>query len=84
MKWMVTRVQPIAPLTLQVWFADGTLGHVRFEPSHLTGVFEALQNPSVFAQAHIEHGAVTWPGHIDLAPDAMYHHIKAHGQWVLV
>ena len=70
-------------MVLQVHFADGTKGQVRFEPSHLTGVFEALKDPAVFAQARIESGAVTWPGDLDLAPDVMYAEIKSHGQWVL-
>jgi len=26
---------------------------------------------------------VTWPGEIDLAPDAMYREIKKAGKWVL-
>ena len=76
-------VQPVMPMALQVRFADGTAGQVRFEPSHLTGVFEALKDPIVFAQARIEAGAVTWPGNLDLAPDAMYAEIKSHGEWVL-
>jgi hypothetical protein len=28
-------------------------------------------------------GAVTWPGEIDLAPDAMHDEIKKNGKWVL-
>ncbi len=28
-------------------------------------------------------GAVTWPGEIDLAPDAMYLEIEAAGIWML-
>jgi hypothetical protein len=28
-------------------------------------------------------GAVSWPGEIDLAPDAMHDEIEAHGEWVL-
>jgi hypothetical protein len=68
---------------LQVKFADETEGRVQFEPSHLTGVFEALKNPIVFDQAHIDNGAVVWPGNLDLAPDAMYQAIKATGEWVL-
>jgi Protein of unknown function (DUF2442) len=56
---------------------------VRFESSHLTGVFTALKDPALFAQAHIESGAVTWPGDLDLAPDAMYAEIKSRGEWVL-
>ena len=83
MKWDVIEVHPIAPLALHVRFADGTEGRVYFELSHLTGVFDALKDPEVFKQAHIEGGAVAWPGHIDLAPDAMYQAIKTQGQWVL-
>jgi hypothetical protein len=47
------------------------------------GVFAALRNIALFAKAGIEYGAVTWPGELDLAPDAMYHEIKAKGLWVL-
>lgn len=86
-------VEPCAPpvvavsaskdLTLHVEFADGIQGEVRFLPSHLTGVFEPLKNPVLFAQVRIEHGAVTWPGELDLAPDAMYDAVKQRGIWVL-
>jgi len=47
------------------------------------GVFVALRDPAVFAQAYIEHGVVTWPGELDLAPDAMYDEIKANGSWIV-
>ena len=83
MEYDVVDVQTVMPMALQVWFADGTTGRVRFEPSHLTGVFEALKDPIVFAQARVEAGAVTWPGDLDLAPDAMYAEIKSRGEWVL-
>jgi len=83
MKYDVVDVQPVMPLALLVRFADGTTGQVRFEPSHLTGVFEALKDPTVFAQARIEAGAVTWPGDLDLAPDAMYSEIKSLGESIL-
>jgi hypothetical protein len=83
MEWNVVSVEPISPLALAVCFADGTEGKVRFEPSHLTGVFEALKDPAIFRQVRVELGAVTWPGDIDLAPDAMYREIKRTGEWVL-
>jgi hypothetical protein len=83
MDWNVVAVEPISSLVLTVRFADGTEGTVRFEPSHLTGVFEALKDPTVFRQVRVELGAVTWPGDIDLAPDAMYREIKRTGEWVL-
>ena len=83
MEYDVIDVQVLPPMALQVRFADGTAGQVRFEPSHLTGVFEALKDSIVFAQARVEAGTVTWPGDLDLAPDAMYAEIKSHGEWVL-
>jgi hypothetical protein len=83
MKWDVIEVIAVAPLSLKVTFSDGTGGLVRFEPTHLTGVFSALGDPLIFQQVYIDHGAVTWPGDIDLAPDAMYQSIKQTGQWIL-
>ena len=83
MHWDVMTVKPVAPLALHVEFVDGTAGEVLFEASHLTGVFAALKDPALFQQAHVEGGAVTWPGDLDLAPDAMYQAIKAWGTWVL-
>jgi Lon protease-like protein len=83
MNWDVVSVKPLEPLELSVLFRDGTEGRVRFEPSHLSGVFEALKAPELFRQVRVEEGAVTWPGEIDLAPDAMYREIKRSGEWVL-
>lgn len=83
MKWDVVDVKPIAPLAIRVQFEDGLVGKVQFEQSHLTGVFAALKDPIVFQQAHIDGGAVAWPGDLDLAPDAMYQEIQSHGEWVL-
>ena len=83
MHWSVASVKPVPPLSLVVQFADGTEGRVRFEESHLNGVFKALKDPSVFAQVRVESGVVSWPGDIDLAPDAMYREIKRAGEWIL-
>jgi hypothetical protein len=49
----------------------------------LTGVFAALKDPIVFEQVRVDDGAVTWPGNLDLAPDAMYQAIKSQGEWIL-
>lgn len=83
MHWTVVAVEPQPPLALAVRFADGTEGTVRFEPSHLTGVFAPLRDPKVFEQVRIDGGAVSWPGEIDLAPDAMYSEIRQSGEWIL-
>lgn len=61
-------------------FADGLRG--RFDYSAFirredAGIFIALRDVDFFNRVGIEHGAVTWPGEIDLAPDAMYDRLKA-------
>ncbi len=81
--WRVVEVRVIAELSLQVRFSDGVQGTVKFEPAHLTGVFEVLKDSEFFNQVRLEIGVVTWPGERDLAPDAMYDEIKAHGECVL-
>jgi hypothetical protein len=83
MYWDVVEVKPIEALGLFVRFTDGLTGEVRFKPEHLSGVFEPLKDPAYFKQVYVDHGAVAWPGQIDLAPDAMYQEIKAKGVWVL-
>jgi hypothetical protein len=67
-----------------VCFVDGTEGDVDVSGlvfAEYAGVFEPLRDPALFAQVYIRRGAVTWPGDLDLAPDAMYDEIRAHGQW---
>ena len=83
MEWDVVELAIDSDLSMQVRFADGTRGKVRFELSHLFGVFEPLKAPDFFCRAYLDSGVVTWPGDIDIAPDAMYREIKQHGQWVL-
>lgn len=83
--WHVVDVRAVSDDRLSVRFADGTQGEV--DMAHLLGmespgVFEALRDPSVFRQVHVEHGAVTWPGELDLAPDAMYDDIRQTGRCV--
>lgn len=79
MPWRVTSVEALPGFRLHVRFVDGTQGVMDLAPlihSSRAGVFAALADPAMFAQAHIEHGAVTWPGELDMAPDAMYAAIK--------
>lgn len=72
---------------LRVRFVDGLEGTVDMSTMVLSdnaGVFAALADVERFSQAHVEHGAVTWPDELDLAPDAMYDAIKQSGEWRLV
>lgn len=82
-EWNVVEVKAGPGRALYVRFADGTSGMVRFDDRFFTGVFETLKDDALFRRVYVEHGAVTWPGDLDLAPDAMYDEIKRHGEWVL-
>jgi len=82
----VQTVIPLPDYRLAVTFVDGTAGVVDLAAriaSPKGGVFQKLRDKNTFAQVYIHYGAVTWPVDIDLAPDAMYAHIKANGEWEL-
>jgi hypothetical protein len=86
MPWRVVEVAPLDGFRLSVRFVDGTTGTVDLSAlirSARAGVFAPLIDPALFRQVFVEHGAVTWPGELDLAPDAMYRDIKLHGEWKL-
>jgi hypothetical protein len=77
-----TDVTALPGFRLHVRFNDGTEGTVelaRFINSESAGVFATLRDEREFREARIELGAVTWPGNLDLAPDAMHRAIKEHG-----
>ena len=48
MEWDVVEVKAGHDWNMQVRFADGTQGGVKFEQSHLYGVFESLKDPTFF------------------------------------
>jgi hypothetical protein len=77
--WHVVSVRPIAGHRLALEFADGTRGVITYDKSEFTNALAPLANDAFFARVTIEHGAPTWPGGLDLAPDAMYECVK-HGR----
>lgn len=84
--WRVVEVRVLAEYRLWVRFVDGLEGTVDMAGlirSSRAGVFAVLRDESLFAQAFLCYGAVTWPGELDLAPDAMHEAIKRDGEWVL-
>jgi hypothetical protein len=83
MYWDVVCVKPVNYLELVVEFLDGLEGTIKINPSYLTGVFEPLKDKDYFNQVYVDHGVVTWPGDLDLAPDAMYKEIKNKGEWII-
>ena len=84
--WHVTKVKPLEDYKLEVEFIDGTHGLVEMEQMIMSieaGVFSSLRDINTFNQVHLEYGVTTWPGELDLAPDAMYDEIKSNGVWIL-
>ena len=79
----VVEARVTGALEFSVRFADGVTGRVELRPSHLYGVFERLRDPEFFSRLAVAEGFVSWPGEIDLAPDAMYEAIRRDGTWVL-
>ncbi len=80
MPWRVAAVEALPEFRLHVRFVDGTEGTVdrnALVHSPGAGVFASLADSALFAQVFVELGAVSWPGEIDLAPDAKYPEIKA-------
>lgn len=85
-QWRVTKVWPLNNYRLRVRFVDGLEGEVDMSAlvhSPNAGVFSALADRTLFEQVFNDNGAATWPGEIDLAPDAMHAEIKENGEWVL-
>lgn len=80
MHWEVVEVRPEARHSLWVRFADGVSGFVLLKPEEFTGVLAPLGDPEFFRRVYLDHGAVAWPGGIDLAPDAMYSALRGRPQ----
>lgn len=69
----ITTIKSLPNYRLELSFDDGTHGVVDLSSFVGKGVFAAWTEPAVFEQAAItEHGAVAWPGEIDLCADSLY------------
>jgi hypothetical protein len=84
--WRVANVEALPGYRLRVRFNDTSEGEVdlsRLILGPCAGVFAVLRDEALFRQAHVKLGAVTWPGDLDLAPDAMYQAIREEGEWIV-
>jgi hypothetical protein len=85
--WSIVRFKVLPNYKIEVSFADGTSGVADLAPRLSQGAlgdgFDALCDVGLFSSVYLEHGALTWPGGIDLAPDAMYQRIRASGTSIL-
>jgi len=68
----VVAVKTLPDYTLLAQFATGEWR--RFDMRGLLHypAFAALQDPALFARAHVQHGTVAWTDEIDLSPDTLY------------
>jgi hypothetical protein len=71
----LVEVRALGGHRLYLRFEDGLAGELDLAPRlRFEGVFAALQDPAVFAQARVdpELGTVVWPNGADLDPDVLY------------
>jgi hypothetical protein len=80
MYWDVVEVKPEPGYRLFVRFKDGLSGRVQLTAEELTGALAPLADPGFFERVFVDQGAVTWPGEIDLAPDAMHADIASRNR----
>jgi hypothetical protein len=68
-----------------VKFADGTEGQVDMCAflARDCGVFKVLRDVERFNRVFVEHGAVTWPDELDLAPDKMHDQLQHSEVYVM-
>lgn len=84
--YRVAEVEALDGWRLRVCHNDGVSGTVDMSAlihGERAGMFAALRDEALFRQVFLDLGAVTWPGEIDLAPDAMHDEIMKSGEWVV-
>lgn len=80
----VTAVTPLENHALLVEFNNGEQRRMDVSPYLIYPVFKRLREPAFFALAQADHGTVSWPGGIDLAPDSVYLESVPKGQTTAV
>ena len=83
--WRVSKAEVLPAFRLYVQFEDGTEGIVDMANflARDCGVFKVLRNAEAFNAAHVDHGAVTWPDELDLAPDRMHDELQESDVYVM-
>lgn len=68
----VIRVLPRDDFYLEVWFNTGEHRLFDARPYLGKGVFQRLQDATLFKQAFVSLDTVCWPGELDIAPETLY------------
>lgn len=82
--WRLKALSVLPNYRLAVTFQDDTSGIVDMagvQNAENTGIFSALADPAVFAQARLHLGVVTWPNGADLDPLWMHECIRVEKTW---
>jgi hypothetical protein len=80
--WRIREFHILSDRTLRVRFQDDLAGTVDLSAlidGDRPGIFASLRKPELFQQAYLDNGVITWPGDLDLAPDAMHEQIAQNG-----
>lgn len=78
----ITRVEPLYPHWLRLWFSDGSIHEVDVGVAlRRGGVFSPIyEDPDVFARVRVNGGTIEWPGEVDLDPLVLHgEHRSASG-----
>jgi hypothetical protein len=75
----IIEATPLEGYRLKVRFNDGIEGIYAVEPERRGGVFQKLQEPTVFNAVRVnpDFGCVEWPGGVDLCPTSMHDEMLA-------
>lgn len=70
----ITRVEPLAPHWLRLWFSDGSVHDVDVGDAlqWLRGVVDVHGDPDLFARVRVNGGTIEWPGGLDLDPVVLH------------
>jgi hypothetical protein len=68
----VVRVAPRHDFTLELEYANGELRLFDMAPWLSVRPWLPLRAWSLFRQARVHYGTVTWPGDLDMAPETLY------------
>jgi hypothetical protein len=74
---LVTAVRHVRDHVLWLRFSDGLSGEVDLAGELRGDMLAPLRNPQLFAQAHLEHGTVTWPNGLDWSPESLYERLRS-------
>ena len=81
----IIRIQALDDFQLQLEFSDGSGGLFNGHPLlQRTGpLLDALRDPTYFARAFIDAGALCWPNGLELSPARIYEQCHVESQSTL-